>query len=156
VENDEKIGATVMLKPDCNLIFNEFDRPDNRGLNSPSQMHEMSIAIKIIEVASGALPEDTEGIVVEKINVQIGRLSAIVPQSLNMCFDVARQDTPMSGATLEIEEIPIIGECNSCGVETTIERPPFKCGQCGAEDLELISGRELLVTSIEVADQVAA
>ena len=119
-------------------------------------MHEMSIVLKIIDIATDAIPDDMCDVSVEAIHLRVGKLTAIVPSSLNFCFNIASRDTPLAGAKLEIEEIPIVGECAQCGAESTIDEPPFSCRQCGNEKIEIISGRELLVTSIEVADEGAA
>jgi len=40
--------------------------------------------------------------------------------------------------------------CLECGETTLIEEPRFACAGCNGVELELITGRELSVTSIEV------
>jgi hydrogenase nickel incorporation protein HypA/HybF len=120
-------------------------------------MHEMGIAVRIVEIATSAIPPDIEDARVERINMQIGRLTAVVPESLRFCFSIARSDTPLAGALLDIEETPIVVECKECGAKTTIEQPPFACSECGSGLVTVVSGRELDVLSIELADpEVAA
>ena len=68
-------------------------------------MHEMGIALQIIEIATASIPADAGQVRVEKINLKIGKLAAVVPDSLRFCFDVAVKDTPLDGARLTIEEI---------------------------------------------------
>ena len=115
-------------------------------------MHEMGIAMQIIEVSASAIPEAMKGVAVEAVNLKIGRLTAVVPESLRFCFGVASRDTALAGAKLNIEEVPIVVRCTDCGAETTISEAKFVCGECGSGKLDVVSGRELTVTSIELAE----
>lgn len=115
-------------------------------------MHEMGIATRIVEIAISAIPPDIEDARIERINLKVGRLTAVVPESLRFCFSIASSDTPLAGASLAIDETPIVVECDECGAETTIERPLFACSECGSGRVTIVSGRELDILSIEVAD----
>jgi hydrogenase nickel incorporation protein HypA/HybF len=118
-------------------------------------MHEMGIAMQIVEISIASIPEDMENARVEKVNLKVGKLSAVVPESLRFCFQIAAQDTPLYGADLNIEEIPIIARCSDCLIEWTISEPVFRCRECGSGSLEIISGRELDIHSIEIVDEDA-
>ena len=106
----------------------------------------------VIQVASSAIPDDLADIQVEVVNVKVGKLTAVVPESLLFCFNVASRDTALAGARLHFEEVPIGVRCRQCDAECTIDEPPFECRSCGGNDIDILSGRELIVTSIEVAD----
>ena len=69
-------------------------------------MHEMGIALRIVEIATDALPADLGSARVAKVNIKIGKLAAVVPESLRFCFDVAIKDTPLKDAILVIEKRP--------------------------------------------------
>ena len=112
----------------------------------------MGIALQIIDIATASIPEDMQPVRVEKINIKVGKLSAIVNDSLNFCFEIASKDTPLDGAQLVIEEIPIIARCITCEKEWTIDSPVFSCPLCEGGDIKLLSGRELDIESIELAD----
>jgi hydrogenase nickel incorporation protein HypA/HybF len=115
-------------------------------------MHEMGIALKIIEISTEAIPPEMRGAPVESVNLKVGKLTAVVPDSLRFCFDVATKDTPLAGARLNIEQTPIVVRCRECGADTTIDEARFACGECSGGDLEILSGRELTVASIEMAE----
>ena len=115
-------------------------------------MHEMGIALQIIEIAAASIPEDVKGVKVERVNLKIGKLSAIVPDSLIFCYDVASRDTPLAGSRLHIEEIPVVARCRDCQTEWTISGPAFTCPGCSSGAIEIVSGRELDIESIEIAD----
>lgn len=119
-------------------------------------MHEMAIALQIVEIAKAAVPADMNAAKVELVNLRVGRLTAVVPETLRFCFGIVSRDTPLEGAELQIDDVPVVARCRACGAESGIEEPPFVCGRCGDGRLEIVSGRELTVTSIEVADPPAA
>lgn len=115
-------------------------------------MHEMGIAMQIIKIATEAIPEDTPDVRVERVHLKVGQLSAIVPDSLRFCFNIASQDTALSGAELVIDEIPVMARCGACENEWTISEAAFSCPVCENGDIKIISGQELNVESIEVAE----
>ncbi len=115
-------------------------------------MHEMGVAMQIIEIATASIPEDMKGARVERINLKVGKLSAIVPDSLGFCFEIAAKETQLEGAELVIEEIPVTARCKDCDNEWTIDSPVFSCSRCQSGSIELLSGRELDIDSIEVKE----
>ena len=118
-------------------------------------MHEMGIAMQIIEVAGAAVPADMAGIKIERVNLKIGRLSSVVPESLRFCFEIVAKDTPFHEAELVIEDIPVVIRCNDCRTLSTLNEPVFECRKCNSSSVDIISGRELDIDSIEVADEDA-
>ncbi len=116
-------------------------------------MHEMGVAMQIIEIATASIPENMALARVERVNLKVGKLSAIVADSLRFCFEVAAKDTALEGAELVIDEIPVVAQCNACGVKWTIESPVFVCDRCQSTQIELLSGRELDIESIEMSDE---
>lgn len=86
---------------------------------------------------------------VKRVNLQIGAMAAIVPESLDFCFGLLSRDTLADGATLAIETIPVIARCEDCRISYEVENQVFLCPQCGMPSLELVSGRELSVVSLE-------
>lgn len=116
-------------------------------------MHEMGIAMQIVEIAIASIPDDMENIRVERVNLKVGKLAAVVPESLRFCFEIVAGETPLSGAELVIEEIPVVAKCNECNEEWTIKEPVFTCNKCKSSSIELLSGRELDIHSIEIFDK---
>ena len=116
-------------------------------------MHEMGVAMQIIEIAQASIPADLSDARVARINLKVGKLSAIVPDSLRFCFEVVARETPMAGAELHIEEIPVQARCNACRHDWTIDQPAFACPACDSGDITLLSGRELDIESLELAEE---
>lgn len=115
-------------------------------------MHEMGIAIQLMEIAIDAIPAGMKDSPVECVNVKIGKFTAVVPSSLKFCFEIVSQGTPLSGAELNIEEIPVTARCSSCNHLWEINPPVFKCPDCGSGEIEVMSGRELNIESIEIKE----
>jgi hydrogenase nickel incorporation protein HypA/HybF len=115
-------------------------------------MHEMGIALQIIEIATESIPPDLKTVRVARVNLKVGKLSAVVPESLRFCFEVASRETALEGAELRIEEIPVVARCRDCQAEWTISEPAFACETCESGNLEILSGRELDIESIEIAE----
>jgi hydrogenase nickel incorporation protein HypA/HybF len=63
-------------------------------------VHELSITRNVVAIVS----ERAEGQRVTRVRLEIGRLSAVVPDSIRFCFDICAQGTPLEGAELEILE----------------------------------------------------
>ena len=116
-------------------------------------MHEMGIALQIIEIAAASIPKSDVPVQVETVNLKVGKLAAIVPESLRFCFEIAAKESPLSGAALHIEEVPIQARCKDCEAQWNIDKPVFKCQVCDSGSLDIISGRELNIESIEIADE---
>ena len=115
-------------------------------------MHEMGIAMQVVEIAAASIPEHLKNSRVQGVYLKIGKLSSVVPDSLRFCFDIVSKDSAIAGATLYIEEIPVTARCKSCDNHWTITGPAFSCTRCSSGKIELISGQELNISSIEIED----
>jgi hydrogenase nickel incorporation protein HypA/HybF len=108
----------------------------------------MSIAQSLLDIV---LDEGRKHHLVEvkSIRLQVGAMAAVVPESLEFCFEMLSRDTIASGAVIEIESMPIVARCSPCNIVFEVEEHVFLCPQCGEPALELISGRELSLLNIE-------
>jgi hydrogenase nickel incorporation protein HypA/HybF len=111
-------------------------------------LHELSIAESIVRIAS----RHAKGRRVTKVKLEIGHLRQVVPSALAFGFELVAEGTPVEGAELEMEEVPAIGMCRECGVESQLRNFPLQCGACGGFDLKVLRGEELLVESLELEE----
>jgi hydrogenase nickel incorporation protein HypA/HybF len=113
-------------------------------------MHELSIALSIVEIASEEAARH-EGAHVEVVHLRLGALSGVVKDALLFSWDLACEETPLAGATLQIEEIPVRVWCTACQTERSLDAAlDFRCTACGALTTEVRSGRELEVSALEI------
>ena len=111
-------------------------------------MHEMAIAegvlAVVLDVAAGRR--------VRGVQLRMGALQRVVPDSFRFCFELAAQDTPASDARVELRDVAARWRCDRCEAETEASGPPFRCHACGAFDVDVISGEEILVDAVELDD----
>ena len=112
-------------------------------------MHEMSIAQSIIDIVNDTLKENEKELLRE-IVVDIGELVAVVPDSLQFCYETIVNGTIYEKAELTINIIPLKINCNSCKVESKIEKYSFICPECDSTNINVISGEELNIRYLEV------
>jgi len=114
-------------------------------------MHEMSIAQNILEIVQEEMGknQDTRGRVKE-VAVQIGELVAVVPESLEFCFNILIENTEFSEAQLKIEILPLTGKCQMCQHQFHIQNYSFICPLCDSTKIIIIQGQELIIRHLEV------
>ncbi|MDZ8138312.1 MAG: hydrogenase maturation nickel metallochaperone HypA [Nostoc sp. DedQUE04] len=110
-------------------------------------MHEFGITQNIVAIVT----ENAKGAKVQRVLLEIGKLSAIMPNAIRFCFDICTQGTVLEGATLEILEIPGLAKCRQCGAEVNLDKP-FGICNCGCVELNLITGEELKIKEIEIEE----
>jgi hydrogenase nickel incorporation protein HypA/HybF len=114
-------------------------------------MHELSIAMGLIETATEEAARQG-GVRVATLYVRIGRLSGVVSDALRFSFELAADGTPIEGAHLDIEEVPVTILCAACGTEHTLAG--LDCLRCPVCDgpADVVRGRELELSAMEVMD----
>ena len=113
-------------------------------------MHELSIAMSIIDIADEELQRQGGGSVVA-VHLKLGPLAGVVKEALTSAFELAREGSSLASATLQIEDVPIAIFCPECGSEQPVESlQDLRCGLCGAYGSEIVSGRELEVVAMEI------
>lgn len=108
-------------------------------------MHELGITRNIVAIVSEHAGDNK----VKRVTVDIGKLSAIMPDAIRFCFDVCSKETVLEGAELEIREIPGRGRCQACGTEITLEQLFGKC-ECGSKRIDCIAGDDMKIKEMEV------
>ncbi|MCP4230388.1 MAG: hydrogenase maturation nickel metallochaperone HypA [bacterium] len=118
-------------------------------------MHELDVTQSIVDALLEEMAQrNLDGITV--VNMRCGRLTTFVPDSIRFYYESLTEGTKLEGSALNIEDVPVEGKCNACGAKLELADPVFLCAKCGSPDLEVVSGRELEITSIEVEEEVNA
>jgi hydrogenase nickel incorporation protein HypA/HybF len=109
--------------------------------------------MSLVERACEELPRLGESARIAAIHVRIGPLAGIVKEALQFSFDVAAAGSPVEGARLEIEDVPISVFCRRCTAKRQLDRPEeLRCPVCGTSTPDVVTGRELEVKALEVVD----
>jgi hydrogenase nickel incorporation protein HypA/HybF len=112
-------------------------------------MHELSIAQAVVDVAT----RHAKGRRVLKIEVRVGHLRQVVPDSLDFAFALLTPGTALDGCELEIAHVAAAGRCRACGADSALEDFPLRCARCGGLDVEVTAGEELLVDALELEEE---
>ena len=114
-------------------------------------MHELSIAQSLIDiVCKQCLQNGFKEI--EAINIKVGRASGIMPDALSFAFNAIKTDSIAKNAALNIEEVPVTGQCNACS-NTFIAEDEYVlfCPICRGGSFIITAGRELDIIDMEVS-----
>jgi hydrogenase nickel incorporation protein HypA/HybF len=113
-------------------------------------MHELSIALSILEMAA-EVAERQGAKRVAAIHLRLGPLSGLDPDALRSAYELARPATSCDQAELLIEEVPLATYCPTCRAERALESIQLLCCPiCGAATPDVVRGRELEVTALEI------
>jgi hydrogenase nickel incorporation protein HypA/HybF len=89
---------------------------------------------------------------ITEIRIRVGDLTEIQEFALQFAFEALTPDTMAEGATLVVTHVPAKSRCRDCGLEYEHDRFEMLCPACGTFNVEPLTGRELLIDSIETDD----
>ncbi len=131
-------------------------------------MHETSVATRVVVIAlEEAWRRGFRR--VRAVRLRVGALWGSEPESLAFHVRLLGQGTPLANAILEIERVPIVARCHSCGAsvkDPRLEDPGFlhtlahgpilveallRCADCGEAQVVIDQGRELEIIGMAAA-----
>jgi hydrogenase nickel incorporation protein HypA/HybF len=123
-------------------------------------MHEMPVTQAILNMAL----EAAGGQRVTDIHLYVGRMAAVVPDSVEVFFVHLSKGTPAEGAQLHFEIMPLEMSCADCGRQADLsqfdgERPQVTMAraiargcECGGHRLKVTGGVSFGMSRIEVEE----
>jgi hydrogenase nickel incorporation protein HypA/HybF len=113
-------------------------------------MHELSIALCILD----AVAEESArrgGVRVGAVHVKVGALSGVIKAALGPAFELAREGGEFADCRLVVEEVPVVIRCAACQADRAVPSvQEMCCPVCGSAPAEIISGREMDITAMEI------
>ncbi len=110
-------------------------------------MHELSIAINIVELAEEEARK-RGGLRISSVHIEIGTLSNVVQEALEFALNSAVKNTLLQNATFRYDNIIAKATCESCGNVFEPEDFFSPCPECQSFSTEIIQGKELRIRSI--------
>lgn len=113
-------------------------------------MHELGIVMQVIDQVEQVAAEN-DVTKVQKLRMEVGEVSSVVPELFTDCFDWAKKKTKyMQEAQLEIIILKGISYCQDC--KQTYETTAYakQCPHCGSHRTYLVTGNEINIKDIEV------
>lgn len=108
-------------------------------------MHELAITQNVVD----AVVDHVGGRTVTAVHLCVGQLSGVVPDAMRFCYEMVTESTPLAGSDLDIEQPAGQAFCRTCQRDFAVDDLILLC-DCGSADVEVVSGRELRVTSVDV------
>lgn len=113
-------------------------------------MHEASIALSVLKTVTEECRQ--RGFTtIESVRLKIGKGSGVLPEALTFAFDIAKANSIAKEARLDIDLIPVGGNCHNCGATfETEERFLLACPQCSDHNFTINQGYEMNIIDMEV------
>ncbi|NQV49115.1 MAG: hydrogenase maturation nickel metallochaperone HypA [Candidatus Marinimicrobia bacterium] len=112
-------------------------------------MHEMSIAMSIIDIACKEALKDGAASI-SSIELEVGKLAGIMVDSLKFCYDSVCKGTLAENSKLVVNELPGFAKCLDCSTQFEVDSFMALCPQCESYAIEVYQGRELRLKAISV------
>jgi hydrogenase nickel incorporation protein HypA/HybF len=114
-------------------------------------MHEFSLMQGVLTTVEQTASEARALRVVE-VKLTIGDMAEVVADALQFAFEALTPNTLCDGAKLEITSISPKSRCRQCNEEFSHDRYHRSCPHCNSLATELIAGREMYISSIEIEE----
>ena len=110
-------------------------------------MHELSLCRSI----DGIVRRAAQGRPVSVVELAIGELRQVVPETLEHCWSVVSQGTELANSRLEVQRIEGVIQCRDCQAKTRLAgQPTLRCGSCSGTVVDIVSGEEFMVTAVSL------
>ncbi|HEV3199931.1 MAG TPA: hydrogenase maturation nickel metallochaperone HypA [Bryobacteraceae bacterium] len=117
-------------------------------------MHELSIAISLIEAAQEEA-EKHHAAGVTAVHLRLGALAGVERDALLFSYGLASEGTPLEGSQLIVEEMPVMVFCASCRERRPIRSlQSFCCAVCDTPATEIVQGRELEIVALDIDQEI--
>ena len=114
-------------------------------------MHEAAITQALIDQVRQAIPE---GATLATCRIDVGELEHLDTLVMDTMWRAMTADTPLDGADLVIQHVPVRVRCGGCGAEFHPEDHAILiCPRCHAVSPELLAGTGVLLRSLDVDTQ---
>ena len=115
-------------------------------------MHEFSLAHSMLEIAlESAAAHDA--VRITQVKCRIGAMRQVVPQLMYTAFEACSTGTIAEGAELVLETEPVQVTCRTCGAVEKADSVVYDCPKCGAVDIRLEGGQEILLLSLSLEQE---
>jgi hydrogenase nickel incorporation protein HypA/HybF len=112
-------------------------------------MHEYSITESLLSLAL-TKADEAKASRITRISLVVGELAGVVGECVQFYFDFLSKDTIARGAALSFEMKPTRVRCHKCQAVFAPRDHDWSCPDCHEMGIEIVSGRECYMESIEV------
>jgi hydrogenase nickel incorporation protein HypA/HybF len=110
-------------------------------------VHEIGVVMEV--VASVESFAKANGVTkIEKLVLQIGELSSMIPKYVEDCYPAAIDGTMLEDTELEIEILPGNALCLDCNKVFNLLQNDNKCPLCRGRNWNILCGKEFMIKEI--------
>ena len=110
-------------------------------------MHELGICDAMLKMVRG-IAKENELDSIQKITVEVGSLSGVVPSFLSDCWVAVTDGTELQETEFVIETLDGTAKCLDCGLEFTANLDDLSCPECRGKKLVPLTGKDLTLKEI--------
>lgn len=108
-------------------------------------MHEIGVCEGLVEL----IEQRAAGRRVTGVRVRIGARHGIVDDAFGQAFALVAEGTGAQGAAVDVVVTPATLTCRPCGHRSQSVDPLALCTRCGAAEVDISGGEELVLESIQ-------
>lgn len=113
-------------------------------------MHELSVAMGIVRTAETETRK-ANATKVDKIELTIGTLSGVEPESLEFVWQIAVKDTVLAKAERCIEYVEAKANCLECETVFPVQKIYDACPKCNSYFKDIFQGKELKIKALHLS-----
>ena len=110
-------------------------------------MHELGVVFEVIKTVE-RFASDNQLTSIEKLVLQIGELSSMIPRYVEACYPCAVEGTLLEKTVLEIEVLPGNGLCAECENVFNLVANANTCPHCNCQSWTVLSGKEFMIKEV--------
>ncbi|GAB4291754.1 MAG: hydrogenase maturation nickel metallochaperone HypA [Marinilabiliales bacterium] len=112
-------------------------------------MHELSIALNIIEIVQEEAKKNNANTISE-ITLEIGTLSGVVEEALEFALEEAVKNTILENSSIKLIKKQAKAKCEKCGNVFETNDYYSVCPNCSHPYTDIIDGKELCIKKITI------
>jgi len=112
-------------------------------------MHELSVTESLLDIALKHA-RNAKAAHITDIYLVIGQLASVIDDSVQFYWDIISKDTIAEGAELHFKRLQTEFVCKECKYQYQPIEKDFSCPSCASSNIEILTGREFYVESIEI------
>lgn len=132
-----------------------YERPEGRDKGHGPNVHELSIAYNVLEQVV-ELARQNHASAVEEVELDVGALCQVFPESLETAFTMVCEGTVAQGAVLKILITVATMQCETCLGTFPIDGSHFACPTCHKARTKVVQGDEILLRSVSLTTDQGA
>lgn len=121
-------------------------------------MHELSLADSILSTAL-EVAKQHNATAIRKVTVEIGCFALVQLDQLRFCINILTEKTIAAEARFQLLQTPGEVKCAECDFQGMVEdiddssfgMTLFSCPKCASASTQILSGREVIVRSVDLA-----